>query len=127
MRRAAAARACAFGNSAYNRRSSASNFMLIMWMVMPSIWHVWPELSTSDSHFLNHKSSPSRYHVQRSWIMPMNKLYFGDMLREKIKDESVDLVYLVQTKPARLAHRQSAIIRSCSDRPFSRLSALKRG
>ena len=29
--------------------------------------------------------------------MPMNKLYFGDnldMLREKIKDESVDLVYL---------------------------------
>jgi hypothetical protein len=60
VRRAAAARACAFGNSAYNRRSSASNFMLIMWMVMPSIWHVWPELSTSDSHFLNHKSSPRR-------------------------------------------------------------------
>jgi hypothetical protein len=68
VRRAAAARACAFGNSAYNRRSSASNFMLIMWIVMPSIWYVWPELSTStsDSHFLNHKSSPRRYHAQRS-------------------------------------------------------------
>jgi hypothetical protein len=68
VRRAAAARACAFGNSAYNRRSSASNFMLIMWIVMPSIWYVCPELSTStsDSHFLNHKSSPRGYHAQRS-------------------------------------------------------------
>jgi hypothetical protein len=45
VRRADAARACAFGNSVYSRRSSASNFTLIMWIVMPSIWHVWPELS----------------------------------------------------------------------------------
>ena len=36
-------------------------------------------------------------------------------------------IHAMQTKPARLAHRQSAIIRSCSYRPFSRLSALKRG
>lgn len=45
MRSACAARACAFGNSVYNRRSSAANFTLMMGMVMLSIWRVWPELS----------------------------------------------------------------------------------
>jgi hypothetical protein len=34
MRSACAARACAFGNSVYNRRSSVANFMLMMGMVM---------------------------------------------------------------------------------------------
>ena len=34
MRSACAARACAFGNSVYNRRSSAANFTLMMGMVM---------------------------------------------------------------------------------------------
>ena len=47
MCRADAARACAFANSVYNRRSSAANFTLMMGMVMLSIWHVWPELSTN--------------------------------------------------------------------------------
>jgi hypothetical protein len=45
--RACAARACAFANSVYNRRSSAANFTLMMGMVMLSIWHVWLELSTT--------------------------------------------------------------------------------
>jgi hypothetical protein len=45
MCKACAARACAFANSVYNRRSSATNFTLMMGMVMLSIWLVWPELS----------------------------------------------------------------------------------
>jgi hypothetical protein len=45
MCKACAARACAFANSVYNRRSSATNFTLMMGMVMLSICLVWPELS----------------------------------------------------------------------------------